>query len=311
MNPSSNRQTISVGDNPVKLSIVIRSRNEGVFLHKVLDALKAQICSFCYEIIIVDNESTDGTREMCQHYNVRIVNISKSEFTYGRAINLGIENAKGDIILLLSAHSLPIGPDFLIQAVKPFDNNNVGAARCIRITDINDINNWYQPKIITPSTHFLDIKQVLKWYPSASCCVLKREVWEQVRFDEVLEFNEDKFWASEIVKKGYYVVNCASAMYCYMRNWETITKLLRLNKSYLALYRATGYKPMDFQHFIIQVIRTVFLCPYIALEYLITKIAESFLLFTIPFQAKLTKPSKGSLEGYDSNRANFNQSELF
>src|SRR5262245_53044493 len=97
----------------VYLSIVIRVRNEGRSLRQVFEALAAQRCSFNWEIIVVDNESEDETLELCRRYNARVIPIQRKEFTYGRALNIGISNARGELVLLCSAHSVPVGSCFL------------------------------------------------------------------------------------------------------------------------------------------------------------------------------------------------------
>jgi len=88
----------------IKLSVLIRCRNEGKSLRQVFDALKAQRCDFQWEIVVVDNESEDNTREVCHEYGARVVTLPRAEFTYGRATNFGISHSRGELILLMSAH---------------------------------------------------------------------------------------------------------------------------------------------------------------------------------------------------------------
>jgi rhamnosyltransferase len=106
-------------DSGVYLSVVIRARNEAQYLRQVLKALESQQCNFQWEIIVVDNESDDETVELCKAYKARIISIRRDEFTYGRALNLGISNARGKLVLLCSAHSVPIGSHFFESAVTP------------------------------------------------------------------------------------------------------------------------------------------------------------------------------------------------
>ena len=68
------------------------------------------------EIIIVDNGSTDISREVGLQYNCKISTIDN--FTYGKAINQGISLAKSQYILLLSSHSVPIGTGFFEHTFK-------------------------------------------------------------------------------------------------------------------------------------------------------------------------------------------------
>ncbi|HMX28487.1 MAG TPA: glycosyltransferase family A protein, partial [Blastocatellia bacterium] len=83
-----------------KLSIVIRCRNEANGLRNVFAALRAQQCDFDWEVVLVDNESEDDTRRIAEEFGARIVPITRREFTYGRAINLGVRESRGELVML-------------------------------------------------------------------------------------------------------------------------------------------------------------------------------------------------------------------
>ncbi len=70
--------------NPI--SIIIRTYNESEYIEKLLIALKSQTLKDI-EIILVDSESTDKTVEIAQKYCDRIINIKKSDFTFGYSLN--------------------------------------------------------------------------------------------------------------------------------------------------------------------------------------------------------------------------------
>ncbi len=132
----------------IYLSVVIRVRNEAKSLRRVLEALRAQRCSFAWEIVIVDNESEDETGELCKQYNARVIPITREEWTYGRALNRGINNARGQLVLLCSAHSIPIGSYFLESAVAPFADPDTAAARCLFGSNNEQTAEWYAARDI-------------------------------------------------------------------------------------------------------------------------------------------------------------------
>ena len=45
-----------------------------------------------FEIVLVDNDSVDGTLEIAGRFGCRVVSIPRREFRYGKALNLGIEH---------------------------------------------------------------------------------------------------------------------------------------------------------------------------------------------------------------------------
>ena len=127
----------------VDLSVVIRSRNQAKSLRQVLEALQAQRCNFKWEIIIIDHESQDETVELCKEYKARIIPIRHEEFTHGRSLNLGVSEARGELVLICSAHSIPVGAHFLESVAAPFTDRSVAAVRCIGSSDNQQIGEWY------------------------------------------------------------------------------------------------------------------------------------------------------------------------
>jgi len=95
-----------------KISIITACFNHGKYIHEMLDSVFAQ--SFQdFEIIIVNDGSTDNTREILeaiQHNKVRICHTRNRGPAHAR--NLAIKKAKGEIILNLDADN-KIAPTFL------------------------------------------------------------------------------------------------------------------------------------------------------------------------------------------------------
>jgi glycosyltransferase involved in cell wall biosynthesis len=94
------------------VSVVIPCYNEERFIGKVLDNLAGQYESGMYEIIVVDGRSGDRTRELVQEYiarpeSVRVLLLDNPSRAIPAALNLGIEAARGEIIVRMDAHSIP------------------------------------------------------------------------------------------------------------------------------------------------------------------------------------------------------------
>ena len=91
------------------LSVVIVSFNTKMLLDDCLASLykSMQGQQMETEIIVVDNVSTDGTREMLAKKYPKVITIKNSDNVgFGRANNQGIRKAKGDYILLLNSDTL-------------------------------------------------------------------------------------------------------------------------------------------------------------------------------------------------------------
>lgn len=92
----------------VDLSIIIVSWNVREYLKICLESIVKHTRDLDYEIIVVDNNSTDGTDEEVEgvikkHGSIRIIFIqNKDNVGFGRANNIGLEKARGRDILFLN-----------------------------------------------------------------------------------------------------------------------------------------------------------------------------------------------------------------
>jgi len=83
------------------VSIVVRTKNESFWIGKCLHAIQNQLYKN-YEIIVIDNKSTDKTLKIIKKYE-KLIDIWISEPDEGifDAMNKGIEISKGKIISIL------------------------------------------------------------------------------------------------------------------------------------------------------------------------------------------------------------------
>ena len=77
------------------------------------------------EIIIVDNNSTDGTREVVQKYPVTL--LQETRQTSYAARNRGIKHCQATLVALTDADCVA-SPDWLEELIKPFSNDGTLAA---------------------------------------------------------------------------------------------------------------------------------------------------------------------------------------
>lgn len=83
-----------------KVSVVVCCYNAEKYLPKCLNALKAQTYPN-FEIIVVDDGSTDKTSEVAEKYGVRLIRIKHSGLPAAR--NVGVRSANGDVIAFTDA----------------------------------------------------------------------------------------------------------------------------------------------------------------------------------------------------------------
>ncbi len=108
-----------------RITVVIPCLNEEEGIGKVL----SRIPEFVDEVIVVDNDSTDGTAEIAQRMGARV--IREDVRGYGRAYKTGLMHAQGDIIVTLDGdHSYPVDAlSYLIEALLHSRVGFVSASR--------------------------------------------------------------------------------------------------------------------------------------------------------------------------------------
>ena len=267
------------------VSIVIRNRNEANMLARMLPAVAAQDYD-AKEIVLVDNDSSDNSLPLARHFGAKVVTLPKDEFSYGRAINRGIEASSGDFILLLSAHSLPLGRDFIGRALARFEDPQVAAVRCMLVSKTSDLENWVESGRLSWPVDFFSIVQ---HGPIASGCMLRRSVWEKIQFDEELEAVEDKMWAHDVLRAGY-VIERSDAFYLHMRKRRLLESVRIMNREHLAVFRATGKLWPLPQPTLLGLVKALVLgTPKMALQMATREILTYCYLKTIPIQARRTR----------------------
>jgi len=188
------------------VSIVIRTKNEGLMIAKVLKVLQKQTLRN-YEVLIIDSGSTDKTLEIVKQFPVKIFKINPENFTYGYALNYGIKYALGKYICIISGHSLPISDKFLESGVKVLTEENV-----VGVSGPSpDFAVGYLNRLLGSVILFFEKKRKdhTPWMTNTNS-MIRREVWEKYHYDESLSGCEDYDWGREMISRGYNIVKIRS-----------------------------------------------------------------------------------------------------
>ena len=103
----------------IKVSIIIPAYNEEVGIKQVLDRLTALNYHKNYEIIVVDDGSSDNTAAIVSEYPVKLAkhNVNKG---YGAALKTGIREASGDKIIMMDSDGQH-DPKYIPQIISSLD----------------------------------------------------------------------------------------------------------------------------------------------------------------------------------------------
>jgi rhamnosyltransferase len=200
------------------ISIVIRAKNEERYIAEVLSAVLAQDDQEEFEIIVIDSGSTDRTKELAQRFRVRLTEIEPDRFSFGSALNLGVQLAHGRIIVNLSAHCTPTTHAWLRQLVQPLRSNPALVATYGRQEPRKGVNPFEEAglHVAFPS----DRTQPPRALFSNANCAVWRTALVSNPFDETLTFSEDLVWRMQFEPDHILYVPGASVYHSHPINFR-------------------------------------------------------------------------------------------
>jgi glycosyltransferase involved in cell wall biosynthesis len=110
----------TVGCMTTRLSVVVPAHNEENYLGACLDSLRNQDFPGDYEIIVVDNNSTDGTADVARARGVRVVTEPRPGVCWAR--QSGTSAAAGEIVVSTDADTV-YGQDWLSRIDAAFGSD--------------------------------------------------------------------------------------------------------------------------------------------------------------------------------------------
>lgn len=201
------------------ISFVIRTLNEGAYIERTLREIRNQVTKVPVEIIIVDSGSTDNTLEIAQKYGAKIVHISKEIWSWGRALNLGVENAKGEMIAIISGHCYLANDAFISNAIESLEGYDAIYGRQLPLPRMDpfeefELSCWY------PEDRLINIQKDFLIGVSNACCVMRKAAWEKLKFDENAQSMEDGIWAYNALRHGFRLIYTSAIAVYHSHRFE-------------------------------------------------------------------------------------------
>jgi len=213
------------------VSIIIVNYNGKDHLIRCLESVRTTITSNTYEIIVVDNKSTDGSRELiiAKFPEVRLIEL-ESNLGFAYPNNIGVEKSKGSLLVFLNNDTF-VTPNWLNELIKCLDNDEkVAIAQSLllkpdgRIDSSGDfvdkLGRPYNSKVEDPP----DGRPILS--ARAAAMIIRRDV-----FLELGAFEPDFFASFEDVHLGWnawiagYKAKLASKSIVYHIGGQTVKKI--------------------------------------------------------------------------------------
>jgi len=210
----------------MEVSVIIPTLNAGKNFSGLLDKIASQDFEKPLEIIVVDSGSKDGTVETALNFNsIRLIEIT--DFTHGRARNIGARAAAGKFLVFMTQDCRPGNERWLGNLLKPFSDNRVAAtfSRQIPFPDANPMerhflaNNFPARRIV----RHLDGKKepgILDVFFSNVSSAIRREIWARFPFDEQIIMSEDQQFARQALLAGYRTVYEPESVVIHSHNYS-------------------------------------------------------------------------------------------
>jgi GT2 family glycosyltransferase len=214
-------------ENEPTLSVIIPCRNEARFIGKCLDSvLMNGYAVQRLEILVVDGMSDDGTRAIAQSYaesyrQIRVLNNPRRAIPC--AINIGVAEARGEILMRVDAHTV-LEKQYIERCARVLieyraadvggklrivarDNTVIGRTIVKALTQRVGVGNLRYRFAETEKPEVVDTVPFF-------CC--RREVFEKIGpFNERLARVEDVEWKRRLVRAGGRIMLAPGAVAVY------------------------------------------------------------------------------------------------
>jgi len=219
------------------VTVVVPVRNGEQTIQQLLDSLqKLDYDRNKVEVIVVDGNSTDKTREIVKKYPVKLVIEEKKGLNLAR--NVGIKCSNGEIVAFTDSDCI-VPPNWIMKIVENFKDPKVscvgGSAKAL---DDDFISQYADNSIVRLMPFFTKREELEKVKPffrhPAGCnMAFRRKVAEEVGyFDENIQYGFDEVeFADRICRAGYKMVLDPEVV-VWHKHRSTLKEFLKQNFQY-------------------------------------------------------------------------------
>jgi len=210
-------------DKDYKASIIILSYNYSQFLAQAIESALNQDFNDYYEVIAVDDGSTDSSQDIITKYPVKALFFKENTKSWiADPLNAAISIAKGKYIGYLAADDILL-PNYLSETVKEFEATSAGLVR-VGMIEFDGTN-----EMIRLPTYCDDIsKEILINNQVLGSSPFLKEAWFKIGGFKPLIYQDWEFWA-RLILSGYKVSTIFKPLYKHRIHRSSITGQIREN----------------------------------------------------------------------------------
>lgn len=184
------------------ISIVMRSHNDEPYIGRTLESFRSQRCSRSFEIVSMDDSSTDRSREIIAEYpGVRRIDPPPGVYIPGKTLNAAVRACRGEVVVFNNADAIPLDDEWLERLTTPlFAEPDVAAAFANQLPRPDAL--WLVRK--DSYRAYGDGKTAAKWdfFFSLASSAARRGELTEYPFSLTLRSSEDIDWAWRATRRG-------------------------------------------------------------------------------------------------------------
>lgn len=219
----------------LKISVVTPSYNQGKFIEKCLQSVRAQQGRFTVEHIVLDNCSTDDTSRILAafravHVCTDIKIFIEPDGGQTAAINKGFSLATGDIVCWINTDEWYV-TDAFTQVAEFFEthpNIDVVFGNC------DFVNSDYE--LVKQKREYFFSESMLVYYgcflPSCATFVRRRVLDDGIFLDPAFKVTMDFDWYVRIAKAGYRFAHLPATLASFTWHESNISSTLFARRKY-------------------------------------------------------------------------------
>lgn len=208
--------------NEPKVTIIIPTKNNKTLLKRCIDSLENNTNYKNFEIIIIDNNTTD--KKTLDYYTSLDYNIisHKESFNFSKMNNLGAKKAQGDYILCLNDDTKAIDPNWLTEMVSICQQNDVGIVGAKLLHSNGTIQHAGSvflksgsgfhvfENILENDVGFFNMHNTIRNFSAVTgaCLLIKKSIFDKIDgYDDNFDlFYGDADLCLKTIKAGFHVV---------------------------------------------------------------------------------------------------------
>jgi glycosyltransferase involved in cell wall biosynthesis len=181
------------------ISFIVPAYNEEALLGRTLEQIRvaANATGREYEVIVVDDASTDRTAEIAKSYDARVISVSYRQIAAVR--NAGAREANGDVLIFVDADTI-LPERTLLAALRELDSGAVGGGAQVALDE--------KPSFL-PNLYYRFFNLIWKPFKYAAGCFVfaTRAAFEKAGGFDERYYASEEVWLSRALKaQGRFVI---------------------------------------------------------------------------------------------------------